>query len=132
MKTKNILYWICTILFALFMGGTSIPALISPQQSIELFKLLGYPAYLVGFLCVAKILGSIAIVVPGFPRLKEWAYAGLFFDITGATFSMAMTGMLDAAAVGFMLAGYVLFAGSYILYHQRRKSAAGAHLQPAI
>ena len=131
MKTTNIFYWICTALFALFMGGGAIPALISPAQSNEVFKMLGYPLYLVPFLSIAKILGSIAILVPGFPRIKEWAYAGLFFDLTGATFSLAMIGALDAGAAVFMLAGYALFASSYILYHKRRKAAVHAQLQPA-
>lgn len=131
MKTTNIFYWICTVLFALFMGGMAIPSLISPAQSYEVFKMLGYPLYLLPFLNIAKILGSITILVPGFPRLKEWAYAGLVFDLTGATYSLLMIGGLDAGATVFMLGGYVLAAASYILYHKRRKAAVQGHLQPA-
>lgn len=131
MKTTNILFWVFTVLFALYMGGGAIPSLIDDTQSVALFDLLGYPAYLIAFLSIAKILGSIAILVPGYPRLKEWAYAGLVFDLTGATYSMIMTGQ-PASTLVFMLAGYVLFAGSYIFYHKRRKASATGSLQAAI
>ena len=80
MKKLNIIYWIFTVLFALLMLFSSIPDIMKNEQAIEIMhKQLGYPEYLIQFIGVAKLLGVIAILVPGFNRLKEWAYAGLFF-----------------------------------------------------
>ncbi|HLA94989.1 MAG TPA: DoxX family protein, partial [Pyrinomonadaceae bacterium] len=86
-------------------------------EAIEFFKHLGYPAYLLPFLGVAKILGAITILVPKFPRLKEWAYAGLVFDLIGAFYSHVSVG--DPASVWvFSLIGLALVSGSYILYRK--------------
>src|SRR3954453_20316789 len=94
MKNTKILYWVFTGLFTAFMLFSSIPNIMVNQQSIDLFTQLGYPHYLIGFIGWMKLMGCIAILVPGFPRLKEWAYAGLFFDLLGATYS-------SLAAAGF-------------------------------
>ncbi|QEH41627.1 DoxX family protein [Chitinophaga sp. XS-30] len=130
MKKTNIIFWILTALFALYMGGGAIPGLMGDAQSAAVMEQLGYPPYLMVFLSLAKLLGSIAILVPGFQRIKEWAYAGLFFDLTGATYSLLMSGE-GAGAMAFMLVGFLLFAGSYIFYHKRRKAAVEAGLRPA-
>lgn len=120
MKKINILYWIFTGLFAVIMISTSIPNITVTEQSVEVIGGLGYPRYIIPFLGVAKVLGAIAIMVPGFPRLKEWAYAGLFFDLLGATYSALMVHEPDPA-----MAGMLIFFGpgalSYIFYHKRRK-----------
>jgi uncharacterized membrane protein YphA (DoxX/SURF4 family) len=90
MKTKSILYWTMTILVALPIGsgGASQVAqyLGNPHGIVPA---LGYPMYFFAILGVWKVLGAIAILVPRFPRLKEWAYAGIFFDLTGAAASCA-------------------------------------------
>jgi uncharacterized membrane protein len=91
MKKINILYWTFTGLFALAMLLSGIQNALVTPDSVAILNHLGYPEYIIPFLGVAKILGAIAIVVPGIPRLKEWAYAGLFFDLTGATYSAIMT-----------------------------------------
>jgi len=62
------------------------------SQATDTLSHLGYPAYFTWILGTAKLLGALAIVVPGLPRLKEWAYAGFFFDLTSAAFSRAMVG----------------------------------------
>lgn len=124
MKTINTIYWISTILFAGFMLFSAIPNIMVTQETKDIFKLLGYPEYLIPFLGVAKALGAIALVFPGVPRLKEWAYAGLAFDVIGAFYSSIM------AAGGFMLpmlmfvAILIVEAVSYIYYHKRLRARA--------
>ena len=110
----NGVYWIVTGLMAAFMLMASIPDVLRQRQAIEIFSHLGYPGYLLLFLGTAKILGVIAVLVPGTGRLKEWAYAGLIFDITGALYSHLSVG--DPVSVwGFAVVGLVLVGGSYVL-----------------
>jgi uncharacterized membrane protein YphA (DoxX/SURF4 family) len=89
MKTKSITYWTTTILVAFFMSGGIAQVLRLPPTIDGFHRVLGYPVYFVVILGVWKILGAIAILVPGLPRLKEWAYAGIFFDLTGAAVTNA-------------------------------------------
>jgi hypothetical protein len=86
-KSKQIWYWIITGLlsFFIFVGGLSQALLL--KGVIEGFKPLGYPLYFVSLIGIWKMLGAIAILVPKFPLLKEWAYAGIFFLLTGAVIS---------------------------------------------
>jgi len=86
-NTKSIAYWIttCLVVFAMFSGG--IAELARRPETIEGMKQLGYPVYFVMILGVWKLLGSVTLVIPGFPRVKEWAYAGIFFNMTGAAVS---------------------------------------------
>ena len=89
MKAKSITYWTTTILVAFFMSGGIAQVLRLPPTIDGFHRVLGYPVYFVVILGVWKILGAIAILVPGLPRLKEWAYAGIFFDLTGAAVTNA-------------------------------------------
>ncbi len=82
--------------------------------------LLGYPAYFVIILGVWKVLGGIAVLVPGVPRLKEWAYAGMFFDLTGAAASHAAVGD-PAAKIATPLILVVIVAASWALRPESRK-----------
>lgn len=70
----------------------SIPDIMSVPNAVALFNHLGYPTYLLPFLGIAKLLGVVAIIIPGFPRIKEWAYAGFVFDLTGAMYSSISVG----------------------------------------
>lgn len=120
MKKITIPYWIFTVLVVLFMGVGAITDTVKATAAVDLFKHLGYPEYLLPFLGIAKIIGVIAILIPGIPRIKEWAYAGLIFDLTGAVYStIAVDGFMPG--LGF-LPGYIIIAGSYIYYHKRQKS----------
>jgi len=85
--TKSIAYWMTTgmVVFAMFSGG--IAELAHRPETIDGMKLLGYPVYFVMILGFWKLLGGFALVIPGFPRVKEWAYAGIFFNMTGAAVS---------------------------------------------
>ncbi len=93
MKAKSIAYWTTTILVALPIGTGGVGQLAqfraNPHATVPV---LGYPLYFFAILGVWKVLGAIAILVPRFPRLKEWAYAGIFFDLTGAAASVAAVG----------------------------------------
>jgi uncharacterized membrane protein YphA (DoxX/SURF4 family) len=130
MKKINIIYWISTVLFALAMGMSGVMNLIVNADSIKLFDTLGYPHYIIPFLGLAKILGAIAIVVPGFPRLKEWAYAGLLFDLIGASYSVIAVEGFQPQTSG-MLIFFGLFALSYI-YHHKRMAAKETHSSVAM
>ncbi len=113
------LYWVTTILFALFMTASAIPDILSMDIAVKgMHEGLGYPLFFIPFIGVAKLLGSITVVMPRFYRLKEWAYAGLGFDLIGATYSMASIGA-GAADLSFMIAPIALGTASYILSHKR-------------
>jgi len=123
MKKIKIIYWTFTILLAALFTMSAIPDIIMIPEARTVFQHLGYPMYLLPFVGVAKILGVIAILTPGFNRLKEWAYAGLFFDITGALYSHISTG--DPASMWAPLViGYILIFGSYIYHHKKLKAVA--------
>jgi uncharacterized membrane protein YphA (DoxX/SURF4 family) len=120
MKKTNVFYWIITGLFAAFMLMSGFFDAISAPDALKVFKDLQLPAYLSPFLGVAKLLGAIAILIPGLPRIKEWAYAGLFFDLLGATYCSIGSGHPLSQAT-FMLLPFAFLFTSYALYH--RKSA---------
>ena len=93
MKAKSIVYWTMTILVAVSIGSGGAAQVAHVQQNVDGFvRVLGYPLYFVTILGVWKVLGAITILVPRFPRLKEWAYAGIFFDLTGAAATWAAVG----------------------------------------
>ena len=83
-RTKKIIYWISTIWLSLGMASTGIVQLLRMKDDVDLFINLGYPEYLLTIIGVWKVLGVIAVLIPGFPLLKEWAYAGFFFAMSGA------------------------------------------------
>jgi hypothetical protein len=91
-KRNNIIYWIATAWLALGMLSTGIVQLLKVKEEAAMFARLGYPAYLLTMLGVLKILGVIAVLTPKFPLLKEWAYAGFFFAMSGAVISHLAVG----------------------------------------
>jgi hypothetical protein len=98
-KAKSITYWTTTILIAFFIGGgggAQIAQYLGNPHGVV--PVLGYPMYFFAILGFWKVLGAIAILVPRYPRLKEWAYAGIFFDLTGAVASVAAVGVYGAYA----------------------------------
>jgi hypothetical protein len=127
MKKTNRIYWIFTSLFALMMMSSAIPDIFSFKVAVEGFAKMGMPAYLVPFLGVAKALGVIAILVPGYLRIKEWAYAGLVFDLIGATWSIAASGQPAANWIGMALP-LLLAAASYKWYQKKTALLANGQL----
>ncbi|MGQ0543379.1 MAG: DoxX family protein [Blastocatellia bacterium] len=91
-RTKKIIYWVATIWLALGMTSTAIVQLIKMPDGVVQVTRLGFPAYLLTILGVWKILGVAAVLIPKFPRLKEWAYAGFFFAMSGAAISHIIVG----------------------------------------
>lgn len=127
MKKTKILYWIFTGIFSFFMLGSALPDIVSADLAVNGFAGLGLPAYLVPFIGIAKALGVLAILIPGFPRIKEWAYAGLMIDLIGATYAMISVGIPagDWTPVFLPIAFGVL---SYVFYHRKLKAASAAQV----
>ncbi|WP_316632637.1 DoxX family protein [uncultured Flavobacterium sp.] len=86
-KRNKIIYWIATLWLSLGMVATGIVQLIKMKEETVMMTHLGYPLYFLTLLGVWKILGVIAVLIPKFSLLKEWAYAGFFFAMSGAVFS---------------------------------------------
>jgi hypothetical protein len=119
-KAINLTYWMSTILFAGLMIFSAVGGLQPSQQAIQLIHdVLGYPVYFIQFISVAKLLGAIVILIPGRYRMKEWAYAGLFFDLVGAIYSgVASSGSFDPMMLTLLI---WLLPGilSYYLWHKK-------------
>lgn len=86
-KRNKIIYWIATLWLALGMVSTGIVQLMKVQEEADMITRLGYPLYFLTILGIWKLLGTIAVLMPKFPLLKEWAYAGFFFSMSGAIIS---------------------------------------------
>jgi hypothetical protein len=91
-KRNKIIYWVATIWLSLGMTSTGVVQFLKVKEEVDLFTQLGYPIYFLTLLAVWKFLGVIAILIPKFPLLKEWAYAGFFFAMSGAIFSHLASG----------------------------------------
>lgn len=123
MKKINIIYWISTVLFALFMLGSAIPDILCMPIAIKgMHDDLGYPVYFIPFIGVAKLLGVIALFIPGFPRVREWVYAGFAFDLLGAIYSVIAVKASAPENWLPMLLPIAVGAVSYIYYHKRLKA----------
>ena len=121
MKKDKIIYWISTGLFALLMLFSSIGHITSSPEAITFMNQIGYPAYILPFLGWAKVLGIIGILVPGFPRIKEWSYAGLTYDLLGALFSVIMVNGIRMEMSFFILI-FAFMIVSYIYNGKLTKS----------
>ncbi len=98
-KRKLIWYWIITAIlsFCIFSGG--LAQVMQVKGVVQGFKPLGYPTYFISLIGVLKVLGVIAIVIPKFKLLKEWAYAGIFFTMSGAVISHIASGDVSAQII---------------------------------
>jgi hypothetical protein len=118
MKTRSWIGWIVTGLTAALMLLSAVPDVLRIPDALTVFRHLGYPPYLLPFLGTAKILGVAVVLVPRESRLKEWAFAGLTFDLTGALYSHLSVG--DPAGVWMpAVIGLGLMTGSYLAYRTR-------------
>ncbi|HMG86407.1 MAG TPA: DoxX family protein [Terracidiphilus sp.] len=117
-KTKSIVYWTMTILVAFPIGSGGIAQMAQYRANPHgVVPELGYPMYFFAILGFWKLFGALTILAPRYPRLKEWAYAGIFFDLTGAAASCAWVGGYGAYGfhviapliiTGFLLASWAL------------------------
>jgi len=113
MKKNKIIYWSTTGLFAAFMTFSAIPDMLKVPEAMQFITHLGYPEYFIPFIGLAKLLGSIAILIPSFKKIKEWAYAGLVFDLIAAVYSIVMTDGYDPGML-MMIPIFAVVATSYI------------------
>lgn len=121
-KRSRIIYWIATIWLSLGMTATGIQQLLKVQQEgavappgVYGIKELGYPVYFLTIIGVWKILGVVAVLIPKFPLLKEWAYAGFFFLTTGAIFSHIGSG----SSVNELFPSYLLLFLTLVSWYFR-------------
>lgn len=91
-KRNKIIYWIATIWLSLGMLSTGIVQLLRTKEEVDMMTRLGYPVYFLTIIAVWKILGVVAVLMPKFPLLKEWAYAGFFIAMSGAIVSHLIVG----------------------------------------
>jgi hypothetical protein len=117
MKRTKIIYWVTTIIFGGFMIFSAIPNIALQPEAVKFITDLGYPEYFIPFIGVAKMLGSITILMPGYNRVKEWAYAGLFFDLAGAFYSLIMVNGFDPSML-VMVIIIGIGVASYIFTHK--------------
>ncbi|WP_205509928.1 DoxX family protein [Longitalea arenae] len=123
-KTINILYWVFTILFAALMIFSAYGSILVNQDAKNLIHhYLGFPVYFIPFTGYAKLIGSIVILIPGLKTIKEWAYAGLFFDLLGAVYASIAVAKGFDPMMSFMLVWFVPGILSY--YFWKRKMKAG-------
>ena len=98
-KRNKIIYWVATALLAFGMLVSGLEQILHAKEMTDMVVHLGYPLYFMDILGVWKILGVIAILLPGFKLVKEWAYAGLFFTMTGALVSHLAIGDYGAKEI---------------------------------
>ena len=101
-RRQMIVYWVTTavVVLELVLGG-AWDILRVPQIRILIIERLGYPSYFLVILGIWKLLGAVALVIPKFPRLKEWAYAGVIFDLTGAVASLFASGLVAVGTTAY-------------------------------
>lgn len=129
MSSKAIGYWACTAAVTFVFVSSGICYVMGVAPVVEGVLHLGYPRYFVTLLGTWKVLGGIAIALPRFPRLKEWAYAGMIFDLTGAAFSSTAIGNAWWHVVA-PLSVAALVIGSWIL--RPRDRTIGMLLPPSV
>jgi len=108
MKARTVGYWICTVLIGLSYLASGAAHLLRVPQVVESMTHLGYPAHFVIIMGIWKVLSGVAVLLPGFPLLKEWAYAFMIFDITGAAIAHAAAGDVGLIFVQVVLAALVV------------------------
>lgn len=112
-----------TGLMVIVIVMSAVPDVLRVSDAIGVFRHLGYPSYLLPFLGTGKLLGIAVVLAPGVARLKEWAFAGLAFDVTGALHSHLSVG--DPPSAGLPAAvGVVLVLGSYLAFRARSTQVA--------
>lgn len=123
MTIRTIAFWTTTVVLVFFIGSGGIAYVLQADFTISGFVVLGLPVYVMVLVGVWKVLGSIVILLPGLPRVKEWAYAGLVFDVTGAIVAHWAVGDFGAGAfhVVVNLVFLALTVASWALRPQSRR-----------
>ena len=124
-RRQIIAYWVTTalVVFELALGG--VWDILRVPQARGLIERLGYPPYFLIILGIWKLLGAVALVVPRFPRLKEWAYAGVLFDLTGAVASLFASGLIDVGTMAYPMVMTGVAVASWALRPPSRRLGPG-------
>ena len=123
-KRDKIIYWVATLWLALGMVSTGMVQLVKMKEEVDNFSSLGYPAYLMTIIGGWKLLGVVTVLMPKFPLLKEWAYAGFFFAMTGAVISHLISGHGGKEIFGPMLLLVLIVISWYFRPADRRLTLA--------
>jgi uncharacterized membrane protein YphA (DoxX/SURF4 family) len=119
-RGRVIAYWVATALVVFELGLGGVWDVLRVPQVRGLIERLGYPPYFLIILGIWKLLGAVALVIPRFPRLKEWAYAGVLFDLTGAVVSLFASGLMEAGTIAYPIAMTGVAAASWALRPRSR------------
>ena len=124
-RFHTIAYWVTTalVVFELALGG--VWDILRLPQVRGLIERLGYPSYFLVILGTWKLLGAVALAIPRFPRLKEWAYAGVLFDLTGAVASQLASGLIDAGTMAYPIVMTGIAVASWALRPRSRRLGPG-------
>ncbi|MBL7817648.1 MAG: DoxX family protein [Saprospiraceae bacterium] len=114
-KRNKIIYWVSTLWLALGMVSTAIVQLMRMKEEVDNITHLGYPLYFLTIIGIWKVLGVVAVLIPKFPLVKEWAYAGFFFAMSGAIVSHIATGN----SINQILPSLLLLVLAVISWHFR-------------
>jgi uncharacterized membrane protein YphA (DoxX/SURF4 family) len=123
---RRLIFWVCTAITVLCMGIGGVVYLLGLEGAVTAVKELGYPGYFVTLLGTAKVLGALTVALPGFARLKEWAYAGIAIDLCAAVVSNAASGhgayhtLAPAVIFGIAMTSWALRPESRRLGHLGR------------
>ncbi len=121
-KARKIAYWISTVWLGLGLVSTGIVQTLGVQEEVQFILDLGYPSYLLTLLGVSKLFAAVAILIPGAPRIKEWAYAGVAFTMLGAIYSHFVSGQSEGIFPPILM--ITLTAISWYTRPESRKLAA--------
>lgn len=124
-KRNLIIYWAATVLMSAGMLGSGIAQVMRAKEMVDILTHLGYPVYLMSIIGVWKILGVIVILLPGFKLVKEWAYAGLFFTMTGALISHLFMGDGGKAILGPLMQSVFIILSWYFRPANRKINLTG-------
>ena len=126
MKWKLIAYWICTGIIALCIGSGGLLQVLRVPQNVEGMTALGYPLHFIVLLGVWKVLGALTLLAPRLPLVKEWAYAGIFIDLSGAVVASAANAggafhiIAPIVLIGILAASWALRPESRRLSYAKR------------
>lgn len=122
MKKIQIIYWVITAIFIYWMFDPTISSALSYDYAVDFFtKRLGFPKYFLVYTGVTKIIGLVALLIPGFPKIKEWVYAGFTFDLVAAIYSLIAIGV-PVTSLWPQTFALALLACSYIFFHKIQHS----------
>src|SRR5215469_16485975 len=120
-RLNIIAYWVTTSLVVVELGMGGVWDVLRVPQVRGLIERLGYPPYFLVILGTWKLLGAVALVIPRFPRLKEWAYAGVIFDLTGAVASLFASGLINVGTMAFPILMTFVTVASWALRPPSRR-----------